>query len=300
MRWLVPTAHKLGPSDPLFILHHPGDRVMQLSLDTKAVKQVDGIGPRIQYRTNTIAGSSGSPCLTADLQLVALHQGTDPKRSTRQYNQGIPLSAIARNLRARWNDDPAKRASLPWAGFTEKGCRTGRVALLMWTMFLIAVAEIATVFSIGRVEARKTPVNPPGIANVGPAELLNDLQSNLLAKAEVETLRAKVRNLEEAREKLLNDSLGKDSLLHEMAEKTKTSQQRQEADAARLRKEMFDRKLVESRLRTTLEQLANEKADSEVQSMIVQLARDRLSKDMMQSARAMWKEANPYGRLLRS
>jgi len=111
--WLEPENRKLRPDDPLFILHHPGQDPMQLSLDTKAVLQVDGIGPRVRYRTNTIGGTSGSPCFSAELGLVVLHQGTDPQKK-KEYNQRIPLSAVAKILRARWKDEPAKRALLPW------------------------------------------------------------------------------------------------------------------------------------------------------------------------------------------
>ena len=154
--YLVPTANKLKLGDPLFILHHPGQQVMQLSLDTKAVKQVDGIGPRIRYRTNTIAGSSGSPCFTAELQLAALHQGTDPDGQKRRYNQGIPISAIAQILRDRWKNDPAKRASLPWLDSSKGSRRPSRGTFLVGAMSLISAAGVATGFGIGQRSRHRT------------------------------------------------------------------------------------------------------------------------------------------------
>jgi hypothetical protein len=58
-----------------------------------APEAVIGCNPnrtRVHYRTNTLSGSSGSPVMTVNGSVVALHHhGTN-----RQFNQGIPLSAI--------------------------------------------------------------------------------------------------------------------------------------------------------------------------------------------------------------
>jgi hypothetical protein len=175
--WLEPTALKLKPGDPLFILHYPGDQAMQLSLDTKAVQRVDGIGPRIRYRTNTIPGSSGSPCFTADLHLIALHQGTDPRKSNQQYNQGVPLSAIARILNDRWNDNPAKRASLPWLDSSKGIRRPPRGTFLFGAMSLISAAGVATGFGIGRVETPHPPNKPPEVFREKTSQLPDRVRS---------------------------------------------------------------------------------------------------------------------------
>lgn len=49
---------------------------------------------RLTHRVNTEPGSSGSPCLTFDLKLVALHHHGDARR-----NESIPIATIAEHLR---------------------------------------------------------------------------------------------------------------------------------------------------------------------------------------------------------
>jgi hypothetical protein len=62
----------------------------------------NGNGTRLRYDTNTEGGSSGSPCLDAKLNLVALHHGGDPDTGRlAQYNQGIPIDRIVSHLAAR-------------------------------------------------------------------------------------------------------------------------------------------------------------------------------------------------------
>jgi hypothetical protein len=54
----------------------------------------------VRYDTSTDLGSSGSPCLTVDLEIFGLHHATDPMRNP-QYNQAIPLDMIASDLKAK-------------------------------------------------------------------------------------------------------------------------------------------------------------------------------------------------------
>ena len=70
---------------------------MQVAVDSSGVLGQNGNKTRVRYTTTTQPGSSGSPCFSADWQLVALHHSGDPKYAeTKQadFNQGIPMTAI--------------------------------------------------------------------------------------------------------------------------------------------------------------------------------------------------------------
>src|SRR5262249_14429431 len=62
--WLAvsPHADAFPIDSPMFIVQHPDAEPMQLALDLEAVIKVNENGTRVQYRTNTLGGSSGSPC----------------------------------------------------------------------------------------------------------------------------------------------------------------------------------------------------------------------------------------------
>jgi hypothetical protein len=83
----------VSPGAPVHIYQHP-----------KGAKLGEAIGSvlnlnhtRIRYNANTEPGSSGSPCLNANLDLVALHHVGDPGNPLQPkptYNQGIPIDRI--------------------------------------------------------------------------------------------------------------------------------------------------------------------------------------------------------------
>ena len=85
------------PGLPLLIIQHPAQAPMQLAIDTEGVLAVNANNTRLTYGVNTLGGSSGSPCFTFDLALVALHHSG--RYTTVPCNEGIPISAIARHLR---------------------------------------------------------------------------------------------------------------------------------------------------------------------------------------------------------
>lgn len=100
-------AHSFAAKQPLAIVQHPRARPLQLALDTEAVLGVNDNGTRVTYRTNTEAGSSGSPCFTLDWELVALHHSGDPDFDPAHkptYNEGIPMSAITKLMTERGVD----------------------------------------------------------------------------------------------------------------------------------------------------------------------------------------------------
>lgn len=101
--WIeLPEAeHDFQPETPLFIVQHPKGAALKLALDTRAVVGLFGGGRRVRYRTNTEPGSSGSPVFDQNWNLVALHHSGDPASIMPSYNEGIPISLIARRLRDR-------------------------------------------------------------------------------------------------------------------------------------------------------------------------------------------------------
>ncbi len=87
----------LEPSEPLLILQHPDGDYLKLALDTNADLETNANNTRLRYKTNTLPGSSGSPCFNFNWKLVALHHAGDPNYSEfhkPEYNQGIPIDLI--------------------------------------------------------------------------------------------------------------------------------------------------------------------------------------------------------------
>ncbi|MEZ4293995.1 MAG: trypsin-like peptidase domain-containing protein [Polyangiaceae bacterium] len=77
---------------PLFILQHPDGDQLRVCVGVAAT----GPSPkRVYYTTNTLPGSSGSPVLTLDWRLIALHHARDDALSA---NCGIPAERIALDL----------------------------------------------------------------------------------------------------------------------------------------------------------------------------------------------------------
>lgn len=89
------------PGLPLLIMQHPDGRPVKLAMADTGVKAVNRNRTRLTYCVNTEAGSSGSPCLTFDLELVALHHSGQA-----HHNEGVPIATIVAHL------DDAGRAAL--------------------------------------------------------------------------------------------------------------------------------------------------------------------------------------------
>ena len=91
--WLSLSARgsqELAKGAPLLIFQHPDG--MPLRLDIRSVDAVSAT--RVAYTTNTMKGSSGSPCFDRELRLCALHRaGPDGV-----LNQGVPVAAILADL----------------------------------------------------------------------------------------------------------------------------------------------------------------------------------------------------------
>jgi V8-like Glu-specific endopeptidase len=90
----------LAADGPILIVQHPQGTPMKLAMDTQAVIGLNGNGTRINYRTNTDPGSSGSPVFTMDWDLVALHHSGDPAWVNPSYNQGVPIELVRQRIEA--------------------------------------------------------------------------------------------------------------------------------------------------------------------------------------------------------
>ena len=91
----------IAANDPLIIVQHPTGEPAKFAVDTGSVIGLIHAGQRLRYRTNTEAGSSGSPCFTMDMDLVALHHLGDPRVRDPLFNQGVPIALIKASIVAR-------------------------------------------------------------------------------------------------------------------------------------------------------------------------------------------------------
>jgi Effector-associated domain 1/Trypsin-like peptidase domain len=101
-KWIeIPTSsYDFQPNTALFIVQHPQGDPIKLVLDTEAILRLNSNSTRVTYRTNTLPGSSGSPCFNSNWELVALHHSGDPNFNP-VYNEGIPFTAILALLEQR-------------------------------------------------------------------------------------------------------------------------------------------------------------------------------------------------------
>jgi hypothetical protein len=94
------TPYDFQPDTTLYIVQHPQGTPLKLAIESNAIIKVNANGTRVQYRTNTEPGSSGSPCFNSDWELVALHHSGDALPNP-SYNEGTPISAIMALLEQR-------------------------------------------------------------------------------------------------------------------------------------------------------------------------------------------------------
>lgn len=101
---MKPMTVKVG--DRVNIIQHPGGAQKQISFVANVVAFVGG--GRVQYLTDTLPGSSGSPVFDTDWNLIALHHSggwlTEPNaatKSTYYRNEGIAIDTIIQDLAAK-------------------------------------------------------------------------------------------------------------------------------------------------------------------------------------------------------
>ncbi len=101
---MKPVTVKTG--DHVNIIQHPGGAQKQISFVANVVAFVGG--GRVQYLTDTLPGSSGSPVFDTDWNLIALHHSggwlTEPNAATKSTfyrNEGIAIDTIIQDLAAK-------------------------------------------------------------------------------------------------------------------------------------------------------------------------------------------------------
>jgi Trypsin-like peptidase domain/Effector-associated domain 1 len=103
--FVIPVPHQFEDSEPLLILQHPQAEPMKLAFGSLTPKN-QWPPARIAYSVNTDGGSSGSPCLSQDLAVGALHHW-----GSETHNHGVLISALL----SHWHN-PENRDRLIAAG----------------------------------------------------------------------------------------------------------------------------------------------------------------------------------------
>ena len=96
------SSAKVNPNDYVNIIQHPNGLPKQVAIYHNVVTHSDD--RRVQYLTDTLPGSSGSPVFNSQWQIVALHHsyGWITERSTKATlfrNEGIAINALIDGLR---------------------------------------------------------------------------------------------------------------------------------------------------------------------------------------------------------
>ena len=89
---LPSSAYPFPAGTPLFVVQHPSHSTMKIAFETNSVVSVSDDRSRVEHKTNTEPGSSGSPCFTQRLDPVALHHGESLNPDGN--NIGIPLDSV--------------------------------------------------------------------------------------------------------------------------------------------------------------------------------------------------------------
>lgn len=97
----LPIDDAVKVQDDVFIIQHPGGEHKQIALSDNVIAYVDDA--LVQYLTDTLPGSSGSPVFNDSMRLIALHHsgGWIPEPSTGSThfrNEGIRISVILKDM----------------------------------------------------------------------------------------------------------------------------------------------------------------------------------------------------------
>jgi len=100
-RWieLPRSVTEPGPGDALVVVHHPRGKPLKISMNENAVRGVSPDRSRLFYDIDTEAGSSGAPCFSPDLELVAMHLGRGGAGApSRRTAYGTLIGAIQKRV----------------------------------------------------------------------------------------------------------------------------------------------------------------------------------------------------------
>lgn len=145
--FVIPSSYQFEESEPLLILQHPQAEPMKLAFGSITSKG-EWAPNCIAYSVNTEGGSSGSPCLTQDLAVAALHN-----RGSLAVNRGVLMSSILAHCNL-----PDVRTSLLAAGL-------GHFAQEEQSLILenLSQPSLSSISSAPQAGAAPTP---PPMANV--------------------------------------------------------------------------------------------------------------------------------------
>jgi len=87
---------------PVLIAQHSLGEPLSLAIEWKSMLGPNSTATRVKHRTNTDAGSSGSPTFDRNWNLIALHHYGDAKYGHKpRFNQGVPIAAIRQRIEER-------------------------------------------------------------------------------------------------------------------------------------------------------------------------------------------------------
>lgn len=128
---LIEATPKILIGEPVNIIQYPGGREKEYAISQNRL--VDILDNFLQYQTDTLEGSSGSPAFSKNWELVALHHASIPAMRDGRVvatdgsfwnedmgddmvlwlaNEGVRVSAIVKSLLAKRLDDPAQQRLL--------------------------------------------------------------------------------------------------------------------------------------------------------------------------------------------
>ena len=95
----VSDSDPFAPDQPVLIAQHPSGKPLSLAIEWQSMIGPNASSTRVRHRTNTEAGSSGSPTFDRNWNLIALHHYGDAKYQHKpRFNQGVPIAAIRKRI----------------------------------------------------------------------------------------------------------------------------------------------------------------------------------------------------------